>query len=52
MAQPVDSVRNCFQLSDCAIKKAISYLTESNNNILKYEMRFNTPCLINKPDLV
>ena len=22
MAQPVDSVRNCFQLSDCAIKKS------------------------------
>jgi len=29
----VDSVRNCFQLSDCAIKKAISTITESTITI-------------------
>lgn len=42
MAQPVDSTRNCFLLSDYAIKKAISKIVESNVNIPKFPNNFTS----------
>jgi len=48
-AQPVDSTRNCFLLSDCAIKKSNFKFVESNKNIqnLTSKSKANFLCDLN-----